>query len=262
MEKGRGYALVTGASKGIGKAIAYDLAGRGWPLLLVARSEALLQQLQSEIATQHQVPVQIYPTDLAQPDAPAQIAAHCQQQGIRVQILVNNAGFGVWEAFDKASLAEQEAMNALNVSAVVRLCHVFIPLLRQNSEAWIMNVSSLGAYQPLPNMALYGAGKAYVRSFSYAIRRELQGGPISVTCLSPGGVISEFADRAGSNQVVERNKNVTMTAEKCARIALNAMFRRRTESIPGWYNRLGALLTRFLPTTLTAKMAGNIMRKN
>lgn len=261
MENGRGYALVTGASKGIGKAIAHDLAGRGWPVMLVARSEALLQKLKSEIESQYKVPVQVYATDLAHPDVPAQIAEYCRQQGIGIQILVNNAGFGVWESFEKASLAEQESMNALNVSAVVRMCHVFLPLLRQNAEAWIMNVSSLGAYQPLPNMALYGAGKAYVRSFSYALRRELQGSPVSVTCLSPGGVISEFADRAGSNQVVERNKNVTMSAEKCARISLNAMFRRRAETIPGWYNGLGALLTRFLPTTMTAKMAGNIMRK-
>ncbi|HEX2900895.1 MAG TPA: SDR family oxidoreductase [Bacteroidia bacterium] len=261
MENTKGYALVTGASKGIGKEIARQLAQQGWPLLLVARSEDLLLQLKTEFEAAYKVPVAIFAADLAQPEVPMNIVGFCQQKGLRVQILINNAGFGVWDKFEKASFAELEAMNALNVNALLRMCHAFLPLLRQNRQAWLLNVASLGAYQPLPYLALYGAGKAYVRSFTYALRAELRDSPISVTCLSPGSVYTDFADRAGSLSVVESNKRFTMSAEQCARTTLKAMFRGKAETIPGWYNRLGALLTKISPTTVTARAAGRIMFK-
>ncbi len=261
MDQAKGYALVTGASKGIGKEIARQLAEGGWPLLLVARSANLLSAIKTEFEASYRVEVQTFAADLSLPEVPSQILAHCQQNSMRVQILVNNAGFGVWEKFEKASFEEMDAMNALNVNALLRMCHTFVPALRKNPKAWIMNVASLGAYQPLPNMALYGAGKAYVRSFTYALRAELKDSPISVTCLSPGSVTSDFAERAGSQQVIEANKRVTMTAAKCARIALKAMFRGKAETIPGWYNGLGALLTRFISTKMATKAAGRIMHK-
>jgi uncharacterized protein len=261
MDTRKGFALVTGASKGIGKAIAWDLAARGWPLLLTARSASLLQQLQSEIQAKHEVPVEIMAADLCRPEVPERLVDFCQKQGLRIQILVNNAGFGVWERFEKANFQDMEEMNALNVTALLRMCRVFIPLLRQNPQAWILNVASMGAFQPLPFMALYGAGKAYVRSFTFALRDELRNSPISVTCLSPGGVHTDFADRAGSSSVVAKNKTFMMSAEKCARIALRAMFRRRAESIPGWYNVLGVWFTRRMPTRWSAVAARRIMNK-
>jgi uncharacterized protein len=261
MNTTKGYALVTGASKGIGKAIAWELAARGWPLLLTARSANLLQQMQAEIQSRHQIPVEVMAADLCKPEAPERIAEHCRKQGLRIQILVNNAGFGVWESFEKASFQEMEEMNALNVAALLRMCRVFIPDLRQNQQSWILNVASMGAFQPLPFMAMYGAGKAYVRSFTFALRDELRNSPISVTCLSPGGVYSEFAVRAGSTPVVEKNKTFMMTADKCARIALKAMFRKKAESIPGWYNQLGVWFTRRIPTTWSARAARRIMHK-
>jgi short-subunit dehydrogenase len=259
MEKG--YALVTGASKGIGKEIARQLAEQGWPLLLVARSGDLLARLQDEFGTRYKVPVEIVAADLAAPEVPAQILAHCAARNIKVQLLVNNAGFGVWEKFEQASLAELEAMNALNVTALLRMCHAFLPQLRQHKRAYIMNVSSLGAYQPIPFMALYGAGKAYVRSFSYALRDELRGTGITVTCLSPGGVHTDFPERAGSQVVVERNSRFMMSAEQCARTALRAMFAGRAEVIPGWYNGLGMFITKLVPTTFSARMARKFMAK-
>ena len=257
----KGFALVTGSSKGIGKEISIQLAAQGWSLLLVARSADLLQALKVEIETAHKVQVETYAADLALPNVPDKIAAFCKDKGLRIQILVNNAGFGVWDKFEKASWAELAGMNALNVDALLHMCHAFIPILRQNQKAYILNVSSLGAYQPIPYMALYGAGKAYVRSFSYALRDELRDSPISVTCLSPGGVYTSFPDRAGSQVVAERNARVTMAAERCARIAIRAMFRGRAESIPGWYNNVAMWLTKFLPTKWTAAMARRIMMK-
>ncbi len=261
MANGKGFALVTGASKGIGKEIALQLAAQGWSLLLVARSSDLLESLKQEVETQHKVVVEIFAADLAQPEVPAHLLAFCTAKGLAIQILVNNAGFGVWDKFENADLAELEGMNALNVSALVRMCHLFIPLLRQQPKSYLLNVSSLGAYQPIPYMALYGAGKAYVRSFSYALRDELRDSPISVTCLSPGGVHTAFPDRAGSQLVVERNGRMVMAADRCARITLSAMFRGKAEVIPGWYNVLAMAFTKLLPTAWTAAMARKIMAK-
>jgi uncharacterized protein len=257
----KGFALITGASKGIGKEIALQLAAQGWPLLLVARSSDLLMVLKLEMESVHKVPVEIFAADLAQPEVPGALRAFCEDKGIGIQILVNNAGFGVWDKFENASWEQMEGMNALNVTALLRMCHTFIPLLRQHERAYLLNVSSLGAYQPIPYMALYGAGKAYVRSFSYALRDELRESPISVTCLSPGGVHTAFPDRAGSQLVVERNGRMVMAADRCARTALKAMFKGRAEVIPGWYNSIGMFVTKLLPTTFTAAMARRIMMK-
>lgn len=261
MTSPKGYALITGASKGIGKEIAIALAAQGWSLLLVARSADLLTAMQTDLATRYKVPVVTFAADLSLPEVPGQLLALCQEKGLAIRILVNNAGYGVWDKFEQADLAEIEGMNALNVIALVRMCHVFIPLLRQHPRSYLLNVSSLGAYQPLPFMANYGAGKAYVRSFSYALRSELRNSPISVTCLSPGGVRTAFPDRAKSHAVAERNDRYTMDADRCARITLKAMFKGRAEVIPGWYNVLAMFFTKLLPTTLTASMAGKIMAK-
>lgn len=261
MQDPRGYALITGASKGIGKEMARQLAARGWPLLLTARSADLLRELKVELEAACHVTVETYAADLADPAVPEQLASHCQLQHIPIQVLVNNAGFGVWDRFEKARFEDLDGMNALNVDALLRMCHAFLPLLRQHKQAWLLNVASMGAYQPLPYMALYGAGKAYVRSFTYALRDELRHSPISVTCLSPGSVYSEFADRAGSNSVVEKNQRFTMTAERCVRRALRALFRGRAEVVPGWYNRLGLLSVRLMPTTWSTAAARRIMYK-
>jgi uncharacterized protein len=261
MSENKGFALITGASKGIGKEMARQLAAQGWSLLLVARSADILQKLQIDLSQQYKVRVEIFAADLSEASIPAQIFAFCQAQQISVQILINNAGFGVWDKFEKADLQALEDMNNLNIAALIRMCHVFIPMLRQHSKAYLLNVASLGAFQPIPYMALYGAGKAYIRAFTFALRDELRESGISVTCLSPGGVDTDFPDRAGSHVVVERNRGMVMSAKECVRKTLKAMFKRRAEVIPGWYNVLAVAAVRFLPATWTAAMARKIMLK-
>lgn len=242
--------------------MAMELARQGWPLLLTARSADLLTQLESEIEASFQVPVETFAIDISLTDAPQRLADSCRDKGLQIQILINNAGFGIWETFEGADFEELAAMNALNVGALIRMCSVFLPLLRQHERAWLLNVSSLGAFQPLPYFAVYGAGKAYVRSFTYALRAELKDSPVSVTCLSPGGVDSDFPLRAGNAIVAEKNKLLQMSAEKCAKITLRAMFRGKAEVIPGWYNRVGAFINRLIPYAWSATLAGRIMRKD
>jgi uncharacterized protein len=258
----KGYALVTGASKGIGKEIAVQLAAKGFPLVLVARSENLMKQMQSELQSTYKVNVEIYAGDLGAPEMPQQLAEWCRAKQLPIQILINNAGFGNWDKFEKANLAEVEEMTNLNVVSLMRMCHAFIPLLREQKQAWLMNVGSLGALQPLPFKAAYGAGKAFVRQFTFALRNELKGSSISVTCLSPGGVWTSFADREGDKRSHEKAKNVMITADRCARVALRAMFRGRSESIPGWYNHIFATWSKFMPLLWSAKFARRVFEKN
>ncbi|HHG83422.1 MAG TPA: SDR family oxidoreductase [Bacteroidetes bacterium] len=261
--KSEGYALITGASKGIGKAMAETLAARGHNLLLVARSASLMAQLRDELEARYGgIKVEIFAADLTDQNVPAELFKWCQAQGLPINILINNAGLGVWETFAEADLAALEQMNAVNVSAVLRMCHVFLPELQAQPRAWLMNVGSTGAFQPLPRMAIYGAGKAYIRSFTRALRDELRETNVSVTCLNPGGVWTGFMETAQMGLVSQRQKRFMMPADKCANIALKAMFKRRAEVIPGWYNRVGVWLVKHIPTSLGVVVARKIFRKS
>lgn len=255
------YAIVTGASKGIGKAIAKELAARGWPLVLVSRTESLLKDLAQQWSQEHGVLVQYCALDLCDPSSITQLLAFCDAQKIIPKILVNNAGFGVWGTFAENKWEDLNAMNQLNVTALLQMSHAFIPKIKAAGGGHILNVASTGAFTPIPNMALYGAGKAYVRSFSFALREELQPLGIKVTCLSPGGTWTEFMDRAGNQIVAERAKRWMMPAEQCAKAGLKGMFKGKAEVIPGWYNHLAAWASKHMPSTLVARTAGKMFEE-
>lgn len=255
------WAVVTGGSKGIGKAIALELAAKGFSLVLVARSAALLASVAEGIRSSHPVAVQTLAMDLLATDAGQRIADFCTAEQLPVCALVNNAGSGVWDDFAEGALADMMRMNALNVDALLRVTHAMLPLLRQQPRAHILHVGSLAAYQPVPTMSLYGAGKSYVRSFSYALRYELRKSPITVTCLSPGGVWTEFMAAAGNEIVSERNRWMMMSAERCARVAVRGMLKGRAEVIPGLRNQLSAFAVRFIPTTWATAISGRIFNK-
>jgi uncharacterized protein len=255
------WALVTGGSKGLGKAIAHELAKNGFSLLLVARSANLLEEVAASMRQTHSIEVLTFATDLCQPDAAIQIATYCADKSLPISVLVNNAGSGVWDNFAEAPIESMMQMNALNVDAVLRMTHAILPHLRTQPRAWIMQVGSLAAYQPVPTMSIYGAGKSFIRSFSYALRHELKGSGISVTCLSPGGVWTEFMASAGNMAVSERNRWMMMGAERCARVAVHGMLRGRAEVIPGLRNTLSAWVVRFVPVTWTTAISGRIFKK-
>lgn len=257
----QGFALITGASKGIGKAIGIELAQKGWNLMLTARSESLLEALQAEWSQKYNVRVEILAADLTLDETPAKLFDFCQEKQIPIQMLINNAGFGVWDHFEDADLKELEAMNLLNITAVLRVCHAFIPLLKTHPKAYLLNVASTGAYQPLPAMALYGAGKAYIRSFTYALRDELRNSPISVTCLSPGGVWTEFMERTGNEIVAERASRWMMSPQQCAQAAVKGLLKGKAEVIPGWYNWVAAMSSKFGTTKMSTRIARKFFEK-
>ncbi len=254
------YALITGASKGIGKAFAYELAEKGYSLLLTARSEKLLTEIANDIRAKYKVEVKVYAADLSSPDSPAAILRWVENSEVDLSILINNAGYGLWGKFNSMALSEQLNMLELNVTALIKLTHLLLPQLLKQKKSYLLNVASTTAYQAIPAMAVYGASKSFVVNYSRALKHELKDTSVSVTCLSPGSTATEFMDRAGINdtKIRKQAEQVNMTPEAVAKIAMAGLFKGETEIIPGVANKATFLAAKFLPKILIEKIAANI----
>lgn len=258
-----GYALITGASKGIGKALAYELATKGYSLLLTARSAVLLDDIAADVQLKYPVKVITKAIDLSEPDAPEAIAHWVNQTGVALEVLVNNAGYGLWGRFKGLPLAGQFNMLQLNITAPVKLTHLLLPNLLAQKQSYVLNVASTTAYQAIPAMALYAASKAFVVSYSRALTTELKHTPVSVSCLSPGATDTGFMDRAEINDAGIRRQaaQVDMSPEAVAKIAVKGMLNKQVEIIPGVANKFTALAAKFLPKALIEAVAANIYLK-
>jgi short-subunit dehydrogenase len=201
------WALVTGASSGIGAEFAGQLAAAGAHLVLVARREERLRTLADTLRASHGIDVRVIALDLADAGAPARLKAALAQDGIRVRLLVNNAGAGKWGRFEATGAADYAALDALNMSALVSTCRLFFDDLCSFPGSAVINVSSAAAYQPVPYMAVYAASKAFVQSFSQALHGEWKEHGILVQTLVPGPTATEFDAKAGAYEsaVVERD---------------------------------------------------------
>jgi len=255
------FALVTGASKGLGKSIALQLAARKIPVLLVARSEHALAALAQEIRGKHQVASDFLAIDLSINNAPAQVLDWCQTKGYPVSILINNAGYGLWGRFDALSLDAQMDMLRLNMLSLTRFTHLFLPELKRHSQAYILNVASTAAYQAVPTLTLYAASKSFVLSFSRGLAFELKGSPVSVTCLCPGPVNTFFTERAGMTDTIKKTaEKFGMEADTVARIGLTAMFAKRKEVVPGFSNQLAAFFVPLFPKSFIERIASSVYK--
>lgn len=256
------YALVTGASRGIGRALSLSLARRGYDLLLVARSEDQLSALAREIGEKHQRQARFLALDLATPGAAETVAAWAREQTDQLAVLVNNAGYGLWGRFEDLKLAEQQNMLQLNMALPVALTHALLPALHQVPQAYILNVASTAAYQAVPLLSLYAASKAFLLSFSRGLRYELKARNVSVSCLCPGATTTDFADRAGMGAELQATANkVSMTAEAVAEIAVAGLLAGQAEIIPGVLNKVSAGLTSVVPKGIVEKIAAGIYEK-
>ena len=256
-------ALITGASRGIGRALALGLAQRGYDLLLVARTADQLQALAQEVQTQYQRAAQVLALDLTQPEAAARVATWATHQApAGLTVLVNNAGYGLWGRFEQLNLEEQLNMLQLNLNLPVQLTYALLPQLRQAGQGYILNVASTAAYQAVPSLTIYAASKAFLLSFSRGLRYELKTSKISVTCLSPGATSTAFNDRAGMGAELQKVANkVAMTPEAVATAGLQALFAGKAEYIPGVLNKVSAGLTNVVPKSLVEKIAAGIYEK-
>lgn len=259
-EKNKSYALITGASKGIGKSIAHELAKKGYPLLLVARSEEELKALSDDLQLKYGINALFLSMDLSISGASQKVSDWIKYNNHRVGILVNNAGYGVWGDFSKSSLTDQLGMMQLNMNVVVELSHLLVPTLSQEKEGYILNISSTAAYQAVPTLAVYSATKAFVLSFTRALRFELAPTSISVSCFSPGPVDTGFASRAGLDALSKMAQKFNMQPDEVAKMAVKAMFDKKSEVIPGFTNIISVYANRILPKAFIEKTAAGIYK--
>lgn len=251
-------ALITGASSGLGADFARDLAGRGANLVLVARRAELLEKLKNEITRQHQVAVTTIAMDLVAPDAPQHLHAQLAAAGTQVDVLINNAGLGLHGDFLDIPWEREQNMLELDIITLTHLTKLFARDMVARRYGYILQIASIGAYQPSPTYASYSAAKAYVLSFGEALAYELKKHNVKVTVLSPGVTKTEFLEVAGQN-ASRYQRAMMMDSPTVTRIGIEAMLRGQSSVVPGTLNALTAFSTRFLPRQLAAAIAHRTM---
>jgi uncharacterized protein len=259
-EKTKPYALITGASKGIGKSIAYELAKQGYPILLVARNDEELKTLSDDLRIKYGIDTPFLSIDLSTNGASLKVTDWVKMNNYSVGLLINNAGYGVWGDFSQSSLTDQLGMMQLNMNVIVELSHLLVPLLSQEKQAYILNIASTAAYQAVPTLAVYSATKAFVLSFTRALRFELAKTSISVTCFSPGPVDTGFASRAGINPLNKMAEKFNMRPDEVAKMAVKAMFSKKSEVIPGFTNIISVYANLIFPKAFIEKTAAGIYK--
>ncbi|OIR00618.1 NADP-dependent 3-hydroxy acid dehydrogenase YdfG [mine drainage metagenome] len=253
-------ALITGASKGIGKAIAEILASKKINLLLVARSESLLKEHAYYLHSKFNVEVNYLVLDLSQTNAVEIIFDWCKNEKKEINILVNNAGYGLSGPFEKYSIEDHFEMMKVNMNVPVQLVYTFLPMLRRQTKSYILNIASTAAYQSVPGLNVYAATKAFILNFSRGLRYELRKSSISVTVISPGATDTDFPNRAsitGENAIKVAEK-FNMQPKAVAAIAVKAMFDEKAEVVAGILNKLTAFFVWLLPKQIAEKAAANI----
>jgi short-subunit dehydrogenase len=250
--------LITGASSGIGEAFARRLAARGQNLLLVARREDKLITLCNELGRSKSIRAQYVALDLSLPDAPAKLFAEAEARDLRIETLINNAGFGSVGDFAKLELARELNMIDLNIRSLVELTHRFLLPMRGRKSGAIINVASTAGFQPVPFMATYAATKAFVLSFSEALWEENRELGITVMALCPGVTDTGFFDAA---QIQKPAGRISQTPEDVVDTALRALSRRKSHVISGWSNFILVETERMVPRTVIVRAAGAMLRK-
>jgi short-subunit dehydrogenase len=256
------HALITGAAKGIGKAIALELALRGYDLLLVDIDEKGLQSAKQELQHAAGIQVDYLAADLSLPQTPAEMFAWSGPWHSGLEVLVNNAAFGLNGAFEKLPLEEQLNIINVNIKAVVALSHYFIPVFRKRTKGYILNIGSNAGYQPVPYLNIYAASKAFIISFTRSMRYELRSSGIVVSCVSPGSTDTNFVDRAGMGSHIRKTaERYNMTPKAVAVIAVNALLNNTPERITGFRTRLGVFLSWLAPKSWSEKFGAGIFGK-
>lgn len=243
-------ALITGASSGIGRAIAGELARRGHALVLVARRAERLRALAAEIDDTHGVPVDWIAVDLTDPSARDRLPDEVAERGRVVDVLVNDAGLGTLGPFHELPVAKEVALVRVNVEAMVALCGAFLPGMVERGSGKILNVASVSGFMPVPEQATYSASKAFVVTFTDALIMDLHGTGVSVTALCPGPVRTEFG-----GIITGLPDRLFIEPERVAREAVDALEEGRRSVIPGAANLLNAMVCRYTPRPLFLALA-------
>ncbi|KPN96531.1 SDR family oxidoreductase [Lysinibacillus sp. ZYM-1] len=251
------WTLITGASSGIGEAFAHEFAARGSHLILVARSENKLVALAEKLQKEHHIQAQVIVSDLSQEGSPTKLYQQCVERGLSVDILINNAGFATHGLFEQLSGPRQHEEVMLNVLAVVNLTHLFLPEMLKRKSGVVINVASTAGFQPLPNMAVYGATKAFVLSFTQALWEENRKRGVQFLAICPGSTETEFFNVVGADEASVGKRD---TPENVVQVTLRSLQAKKVYAIPGIKNYISAQMSRFFTRKQMLYIVGRMLR--
>ncbi|QGJ72398.1 Short-chain dehydrogenase [Planctomycetales bacterium 10988] len=251
------WALVTGASRGIGRDFATLFAERGAKVVLVARSQESLDSLKEDLKTKHQCEAIVISCNLGRPDGIEELLQVLNEHEVQIDYLVNNAGFGSYGSFLQQSREKQLQMIDLNIRSLTHLTWSLAEKMKQRGFGHIVQLGSILSFLPMPDYAVYSASKQYVLSFSQGIREELKPHGVFVTTLCPGPTATSFFDHAG--QDISNRGPYMMTSQEVAEIGMKAMLAKKALVVPGWKNKLFIFLCQWLPQTWFSNLISNQM---
>lgn len=255
MEAWRGkWALVTGASSGIGWALAEQLAAHGTNLVLTSRRANRLAQLADEVVARYKVQTQTFPADLTRPETPGEILRFTEQKQLPIELLINNAGFGAYGEFRKLEAQRFMDMVQVNVASVVHLTHLFLPPMVERRSGYILVVASTAAFQPVPYISTYAATKGFDLLFAEGLAEEVRRYGVRVCALCPGSTASEFNEVAGQPRIAGPQES----NEKVARVGLQALAKGKPRVISGGRNWLSVEAQRLAPRRLVTRVAARM----
>lgn len=257
------YALITGATSGIGNGFAQLLAQDGINLVIIARNETRLEEVKNALESKYSIKVFVIARDLADPAAPSEIFKTLEHEGIVLSMLVNNAGFNVYGRFEETDLEEEMKMIRLHIIAVTEMTKLFLRRRCRQVKNNILNVSSIAGLVPGPLVSVHFATRAYILSFSLALSNEYEGSDVHVTCLCPGPTRSAFFGRAKmSNVRLASGKPIKlMDAKAVAAIGYNALKKRKVIVVPGYRNKLLAFMASVAPRTMATRITRWLMQR-
>lgn len=257
------YALITGASKGIGLEIAKLFAKDGYPLIIIARSTSLLEQLKKEVEEEYHIVVKVISKDLSQPLASKEIYDEVKKENLQVDYLINNAGFGDYGLFLDADMDKHTQMIHLNITSFIQLCYYFGNDMRERGFGKIMNLGSIASFFPGPLMATYYATKSFVLSFSEALQKELEYSGVSVTALCPGTTATNFFDNA--NATTDKTNLLKhmhpANPSDVAKYGYKKMMKGKAVAIYGAKNRTAIFMNRFISRKLSRNIVFKIQNR-
>ncbi|MFW5759992.1 MAG: SDR family NAD(P)-dependent oxidoreductase [Cyclobacteriaceae bacterium] len=255
------YVLITGSSRGIGRHLAEECAKKGLNLVLVSRSENKMKDLVRIFSSKYKVDVRYLAIDLLQSGAVEELFHWCKKNHLDIRILINNIGYARWGRFTDTSMEEILEMIQLNLTTTMKMCHTFIPMMRNLPNPYILNLASTAGYQPVPYFSVYAASKAAVVSFSRSLRTELKKEGINVSVLCPGPTASDFFINAGfQKKGLTDSNSVTMEPAKVAEEAIENLFAKKAVIIPGFSNRLGVFISKHIGTSMLMKLTGGLFK--
>ena len=258
MTKDRAWAIITGGSSGIGRALAFQFAAGGFNLFLTARNEAALRAVAAQCSSKHGIETEIIAADLSRMESVDNIISALTSKARVYEVLVNNAGFGIHGDFASSDIDRNVELVQVQVTSMLRITRTVLPGMIARRNGRILNVASVYSFSPVPFQSVYAACKAFLLSFSSSLENELQGTGVTVTVYCPGVTQTEFRERAGISQ---RRQSAGMTAEEAAQIAYVETLRGKHIVVPGFVNRLYVFLAQHLPQSTVPSMIRFINRQ-